>query len=128
MRFYLLKATNGVLYLLLAFLAWKFVPGYAAAFFLSRDLDLYALNAANARLSEGRIRNFIAGEIAKKHLQPQDVRVEVNLEERTVSIDVRYQADVDLILRRMTLAFHASARRHAMPTSEDMKEYGVPKQ
>ena len=70
---------------------------------------------------------FIAGEIAKKHLQPQDVRVEVNLEERTVSIDLRYQAEVDLILRRMSLAFHASARRHAMPSSEDAKEYGIPK-
>ena len=69
----------------------------------------------------------IAGEIAKKHLQAQDVRVEVNLEERTVSIDIRYQAEVDLILRRMNLDFHATARRHAMPTSEDAKEYGVPK-
>ena len=96
-----------------------------SAFLFSRDLDLYALDAANARASEDRIHRFILTMAEKRGLliHPQDIRVQVIPDQRTVKLNVDYRVAIDLFgFRRIELDFHPSAKRHALPTAKEIED------
>ena len=125
MKYYVFKALRIVILAALGFLAWQVGPVLVSAFLFSGDLDLYALDAANARASEDRIHRFILTMAEKRGLliHPQDIRVQVIPEERTVKLNVDYRVAIDLFgIRRMELDFHPSAKRHALPTANEIED------
>jgi hypothetical protein len=122
--YYLVKARRYAVWALLIFLLWRCVPVVYQMAVFPFDLDLFALDAANARAHADRVRRAVAEEAETRGLlvAPDDIRVESDLDQKTVTIDVTYHAPIDLFLKQFILGFHAHARQHATPRPNQERE------
>jgi len=122
--YYLVKARRYAVWALLIFLLWRCAPVIYQMTVFPFDLDLFALDAANARAHADRVRRAVAEEAESRGLlvEPDDIRVESDLEQKTVTIDVTYHAPIDLFVRQFALDFHAHSKRHATPRPKQERE------
>ena len=122
--YYLVKARRYAVWALLIFLLWRCVPAVYQMAVFPFDLDLFALDAANARALADRVRRVVAEEAEARGLlvEPDDIQVESNLDQKTVTIDVTYHAPIDLLVKQFTFKFHAHSKRHATPRPKQERE------
>lgn len=108
--------------LVVAYVAWKIVPVYAAANRFERALGDYARSGATSGLSGDEIHDNILWRARQLELPLRPMDVQVETEGRSVSVRSAYQVPVELGPWRVVLNFQAATHEQALITKEDLEQ------
>jgi hypothetical protein len=114
--------------ILMAFLAWKFVPVYISASRFKVDVYEATRDGATTRSPAESIRDRItwSAKYLDVPLRPEDLHVDVDSHSRLVTSRATYVVPVDLLVTRMELKFRALSSEFPTVSAADFRESGAP--
>ena len=129
-QYYLSRVARWGIILCLAYVAWKIVPVYVAAFRFQSNLNEFAREGAAAGLADYEIQEKILWEADKLDLpvSADDLHIDIAMEKqlltdmRMVMVRVAYEVPVDLGPRQVVLNFHALGSGQAEVRSQEVDD------